>query len=193
MKRLQPFLGTIALTGLLGFLPGCRTAAEPESCEPVPVSNPGVSKAYYQVGDFRLAGQPNEEGLDGFRKEGIETVINLRPESELKGFDEKGAVESRGMDYVSFPVTSQTLSDQTVEEFLETVKSVKKPAVIHCGSANRVSGLWATYLVKEKGVEPEEALRLAEKSGLRDGPVKEFVEKYLREQASEASTDSEEE
>jgi uncharacterized protein (TIGR01244 family) len=168
---------------LLATVAGCREAITPGSFEPRRIDDKGVEANYYAVGEYRLAGQPNEEGLDHFKADGIRTVINLRTPEELPDFDEKLAVESRGMAYVSIPVTSQKTTDATVEKFLKGLAGAEKPVVIHCRTAGRVSGLWAAYLALEKGVPPAEAMALAAKSGLKAGPFKDFIEDYLKRKA----------
>ena len=49
--------------------------------------------------------------------------------------------------------------------------------VLHCGSGDRVAGLWAVWLVEHQKVKPDEALRLAEKAGMNK--ILAIVEKRL--------------
>src|SRR5687768_2511164 len=42
----------------------------------------------HRLADVYLAGQPTAEDLAQAKKDGIKTVINLRPDAELKTFDE---------------------------------------------------------------------------------------------------------
>jgi uncharacterized protein (TIGR01244 family) len=134
--------------------------------------------AYYRSGDHLIAGQPAEEGFQNAKDEGVKTVINLRSPKE-QSFDEKAVVEGLGLSYVNIPVTLEGLSDAKAREFLAAVKAAEKPVLIHCASANRAAAFWAIELGAVQGVPTQEALRLAEKSGLKSEPLKKFVEDYL--------------
>lgn len=147
--------------------------------EPVKIEAPGAGTAYYKVGNFYLAGQPAESGFADAKGRGIRTVINLRPPSEQKGFDEKKVVESLGLSYVSIPVTPQDLDDEKVEQFIAALKAAEKPVLVHCASGGRVSALWAAHLGRSYGVSPEEAVALAARSGLRNEEMKKFVKDHL--------------
>jgi hypothetical protein len=49
--------------------------------------------------------------------------------------------------------------------------------VLHCASGNRVAGLWGAWLAERQGMEPAEALRLAELAGMAS--VRPVVERRL--------------
>jgi uncharacterized protein (TIGR01244 family) len=170
----------------LGVTAGCQEVAERSPVEPVEVKTPGVALGYYKAGDFYLAGQPSEEGFDHIKEQGIKTVVNLREEKELRGFDEKSAVESRGMTYVSIPVNRQSMEDGIVSQFIKTLKEAERPVLIHCGGANRVSGLWAIYMILEKKAPQQEVLTAAQMSGLKQGYMMDFVADYLEKRAGQS-------
>ncbi len=172
------WLGLISLLAST-LAPGC--AAPPEAAEitPVHVDWPGSGPDVYQIVNFYVAGQPSEKGLVEARARGVRTVVNLRAPDEKIDFDEKKAVETLGLAYVSIPVTPQTLSDAQLEEFVTTLKAARKQVLIHCASGNRASALWAAYLGVNYGLEADRAIRLAESSGLKSGDLKAFVKDYL--------------
>ena len=183
-------LGFLAVGVLFGE--GCKESPAPmegDTWAPERVESPNIAKNYFRVGQGRvlLAGQPNEAGLDEWKEDGVKTVVNLRPDEELPDFDEKRLVEERGMEYVHIPVTSQgehRLTDETVDAFVQVLDSSPGPVVIHCGSANRVSALWAVYLARKKGVPPEQALEWARASGMKDGYAQDFAAEYMKRNCS---------
>jgi len=168
------------ILSMVFWIAGCGGQQVSSEIQPMKVENPNVNAGYYRSGDTYIAGQPNPKGLENARNAGVKTVINLRAEGEQNQFDEKKVVESLGMNYVSIPVTSQTLTDDKADKFLETMRAAKGPVMVHCASANRASGFWAIHLNVNKGVPAREAISAAEMSGLKSGPVKDFVENYLQ-------------
>ncbi len=164
----------------------CQAARDPApspparaELTPVKIDSPEVAANYYQVGQCYLAGQPTEKGFAEAKAKGVKTVLNLRLEDEQQAFDEKKLLEAMSLNYVHLPVSPKTPSDETVDRFLDTLKTAPKPILIHCGSAGRVSGLWAIHLVVDEGISPEEALALAGQSGLKSDDFKAFVRGYL--------------
>jgi len=176
--RLYPFIVAPALAAL-----GCRGAPEiaaaPSKHTPARVDSKEVNANYWQVGECYLAGQPTEKGFEEAKAKGMKTVIDLRAAGEARGFDEKKLVESLGLEYVNVPVSPGAINDATVEQFLAALKASQKPLMIHCGSASRVWGLWAIHLALDEGVPIDEALALAEKSGLRSSELKAFAKSYV--------------
>ena len=158
---------------------GCGSAPKKSELSPVKVEAPDAGTVFWQVGNFYIAGQPTAKGFEAMKGRGGRTVVNLRPAEEQKDFDEKKAVEGLGLGYVSIPVTPQILSDAKGDEFIAALKDAKKPVLIHCASANRASALWAVYLGTNYGLPPDEAIGLAETSGLKSGDLKSFVKGYL--------------
>jgi uncharacterized protein (TIGR01244 family) len=128
----------------------------------------GVNNLFHD-GSFFFAGQPDAASLQRLAEEGVRTVINLRRPSELEGlaFDEPAVVEEAGMSYWNIPVTPATLSADHVDQLAEILAQVEGPVMLHCGSSNRVGGLWATYLVRHRGMDVEEAIDIGKAAGLR--------------------------
>jgi uncharacterized protein (TIGR01244 family) len=174
LRLLTPLMAAVMAAGT-----GCGEPQKKSEFEPLKLETPGANVAYYKVGEDYLAGQLPIEGFENAQKQGIKTVVNLRPSDEQTGFDERKIVETLGMSYVNIPVSSKSLAADKADQFLYFMKTAQRPVIVHCGSANRASGFWALYLVKEKSVPPAEAVALAEKTGLRAGPVKTFVESYI--------------
>ncbi len=131
-----------------------------------------------RTGDVYIGGQPSEGALESFAARGVTTVVSTRAEDEIE-WDEQAKVEALGMRFVRIPMPGPVseISDEQVMRLDSVLEQSQQPILLHCGSGNRVSGLWAAWLAAERGVEPAEALRLAEKAGLRS--VKPAVERRL--------------
>jgi uncharacterized protein (TIGR01244 family) len=129
------------------------------------------------VKGITTAGQPSADALAAVAKAGYKTVIDLRPESEDHGFDEKKTVESLGMSYVSLPVAGAagvTYANATTLDKL--LHDSPKPVLLHCSTSNRVGALLALR-AKQGGSDEKAALEVGVASGLAG--LKSTVEQKL--------------
>jgi uncharacterized protein (TIGR01244 family) len=112
------------------------------------------------------AGQPSADALSAIAAQGYKTVIDLRPQSEDHGFDEKKTVETLGMSYVSLPVAGAagvTYANATTLDKL--LRDAPKPVLVHCSTSNRVGALLALR-AKLGGADDKAALDTGVASGL---------------------------
>jgi uncharacterized protein (TIGR01244 family) len=146
--------------------------------DPVPCTVEGL-RSCARSGEVLIGSQPTEEALATLAAEGYTTVVTTRADDEID-WDEQAVVESLGMRFVRIAMPSPVtdITDAQVMRLDSVLGSADGPVVLHCGSGNRVSGLWATWLAAERGFEPDEALRLAELAGM--GSVRPAVERRLR-------------
>jgi uncharacterized protein (TIGR01244 family) len=138
----------------------------------------------FRDGSIYFGGQPDEATLRRLADEtGIKTVINIRESSEMNrlGFDEPVLIGELGMEYLSIPLTPQTFSTGEVDRLAEILAGTAEPVLIHCGSSNRVGGLWAAYLKNHRGYEIEEAIEHGKAAGLRSTSMIDAVKKVTRE------------
>jgi len=129
------------------------------------------------VKGITTAGQPSADALSAAAKAGYKTVIDLRPESEDHGFDEKKTVEGLGMSYVSLPVAGApgvTYANATALD--KILRDAPKPVLLHCSSSNRVGALLALR-AKLGGADDKAALEVGAASGL--AALKPAVEQKL--------------
>jgi uncharacterized protein (TIGR01244 family) len=137
-----------------------------------------------RLADVYLAAQPSPDDLAEAKKLGIKTVINLRPESETKEFKEREAVEAAGLAYVHIPFVADQVTDAVFDQAREQLKSAKRPLLLHCGTANRVGGVWLPYRVLDAGLSWDAALAEAKTIGLRnptlEAKAKEYVERHKK-------------
>lgn len=148
-------------------------------------------KPFYDIKNFlRLndqlctGGQPSTEDLERMKAEGIKAIINLRRPSEYDAASEAGRARELGLRYFNIPVDSNAPKDEQVEEFLKLIKNPEnRPAFIHCATANRVAGFWMIHRVQVDEWKLEDAQKEAEKIGLTNPKLKEFVLDYIARHA----------
>jgi uncharacterized protein (TIGR01244 family) len=153
-----------------------------------------VSAAYAQTPDLAsglmngaeplpgviTAGQPDEASLNALAEAGYVAVIDLRAASEDRGFDEKNAVESLGMNYISIPISgAEGITFENASLLDATLSGIDGPVLLHCASSNRVGAL-LSLREKINGASDEDALRLGEAAGLSS--LRSAVEARLSEQ-----------
>lgn len=135
---------------------------------------------YYQLvrPDVATAGQPSEEALLRLRDLGFTVVIDLR-EPEEGTAAERAVVEKAGLRYVSVPVTPKTFSRADAAKVAAILdEKGRGPVLLHCGTANRVGGLW-TVMEVAKGRPFEDAEKEGVTIGLHSEAMKAAVKRVL--------------
>lgn len=116
--------------------------------------------------DVFSSGQPTAEQLRRAREAGLASVINLCPGGEC-GWDEKAAAEAVGLSYASIPVGAACdVTEQAARALHAALEACPKPALVHCGSGNRVGALFALKAHCVEGCSPEAALDRGRQAGL---------------------------
>lgn len=128
----------------------------------------GLPNARKPDPDLLTGGQPGRACLEAARAAGYRTVVNLRPAGEFKDFDESRVARELGFDYVAIPVAEVMDLDAEAVATLDAVlaDARRRPALIHCGSGNRVGALFAVHACRKRGLGVDEAMALGEKAGL---------------------------
>lgn len=140
-----------------------------------------ISKLTTQ-GGYWFASQPSQQDFALAKDEGFETIVNLRQDSELP-WEERRIVEGLGMNYVHEPISGvRDLTDERLGQLRELLRDVKKPAMIHCASSNRVGAIWYVSRVLDQGVSPDAALAEAKRAGLRSEALIDRVQKYVAQE-----------
>lgn len=152
-----------------------RSGAVPQ---PIVREIEGLANARAVGDDLLFGGQPTPAALAALAAKGYRTVLSTRAEGELP-WDEAALVDSLGMRFVSIPMASpvEAITDRMVDQFDALMREAERPLLLHCGSGNRVAGLWAVWLAEREGVEPTQALGLGEKAGMTR--IRPIVEKRL--------------
>lgn len=126
-------------------------------------------------------GQPSQADLSNYAKLGVKTVINLRTAAEMEkvGFDEAAAAKAAGMNYVNVPFQTIPTDGELAKIYAELDKSGEGKILLHCGSSNRVGGVWAAYRATQKGVAPEEAMNEGKAAGLKNPALEKAIREKL--------------
>lgn len=135
-----------------------------------------------RIGDFHLTGQPTQPDLLIAKEKGVKTIINVRLPRELGGvgFEEERVAERLGLAYVYIPVGPESIDDELAERFLEAMRRVEKPVLLHGSNGNRVWGLWALWVGVEHGIPLDRTAEAAKKCGVRKLVIDDFVRDYLK-------------
>ena len=113
------------------------------------------------------SGQPSAADLAALQRRGFSTVISLRTAGEDPGFDEAAEAEKLGMTYINIPVgVSEGLTIETAVQLRAVLAQSTAPALVHCGSGNRVGALYAIGAYELDGASVEEALEIGRAAGL---------------------------
>ncbi len=144
---------------------------------PAAIGVTGVN-AQDSIDSLLIGGQPTPEMLGSLASDGYEAVLSTRGVDEID-WDEKSLVDSLGMTFMNIPMPHPVteITDEQLEQF-EAFMSTGKRSFIHCGSGNRVAGLWAAWLIGYQDMDPVEAFARAEAQGMRPG-MRDVVEKRV--------------
>ena len=139
----------------------------------------GDTKNVHACGDLFLAGQPMPDDVQLLKTRGVDRVITLRLDNEVD-WDEEKAVTDAGMEFVSVPLRGpETFTDAVFGQIRELLGANEKKTVLHCGSANRVGGVWIAYRVLDQGVDLETAVQEAKQIGLRNPAYEQRAREYV--------------
>jgi uncharacterized protein (TIGR01244 family) len=158
----------------LALLLQAATTQIPEAVDAASIPNYRLVKPA-----LATAGQPTPEALRALKQQGFRTVINLRAATEPGVKEEEAIVKAAGLAYVSVPVTPASFSQQQVDQVAKVLDDPQAgPILLHCGSANRVGGVW-TALQTQRGKSYEEALAEGRAIGLTSPAMVDAVKKLL--------------
>jgi len=128
----------------------------------------GVVNANQALPNVVTAGQPAPEHFRALKAAGIEVVLDLRHPSEPRGFDEPALMRELGFEYVTIPITDQSLTDQTLDDITRTMRAnADRQVLVHCASGNRIGGALVPYLMLDHGFSEDDATMAALRMGLR--------------------------
>lgn len=104
----------------------------------------------------RLCGQLSAADIHALASDGIQTIINNRPDNEMpfqvKSDDLAEAAQSAGLTYFHIPMASG-VSPEMIAASEAAYKEASGPVVAFCKSGMRSAALWCFAHVKEQGVD----------------------------------------
>ncbi|MFT7167668.1 MAG: protein tyrosine phosphatase (PTP) superfamily phosphohydrolase (DUF442 family) [Paracoccaceae bacterium] len=128
----------------------------------------GIPNASVQPNGLLCAGQLSQEQMEGLKGLGFGTFVSLRlPTEKGAGWEEAYAAES-GTDFQRLPTAGAAGVDEAAARGLaDVLAAAERPAVLYCGSSNRVGALLALKAFHVDAVPAEEALALGAASGMK--------------------------
>ena len=177
---MHPLPKTIACLLTAIFLISGRAGAQENETALVEKSSLGKTKNVHKAGDLFFSGQFAPDDVEEMSNSKIARVVTLRTDGEVS-WDEEAKVKSAGLEFVKVPFQSpESLTDDVFGKIRELMKDKSKKTLFHCGSANRVAGVWLPYRVLDEGVELQQALKEAEEIGLRSPAIKAKALDYIK-------------
>jgi uncharacterized protein (TIGR01244 family) len=127
-------------------------------------------------------GATETKALDGLKKDGFKTIINLRqPAEQGANVPENSAYAKEiGLNYINIPFNAQAPDTKAVDQFLgQIANKSNQPVYVHCGSASRVGSMWLVKRVLQDGWTIEKATEEAKLIGLRSPALEQFAVEYI--------------
>ncbi len=159
-------------------------AASPDGvgpAEPGAAETWGAGTQVVPAGRFFISGQPDALALERAKAEGVTVVISLRGESE-SDWDEAGAAASLGLDFYRVPLNGKVpeLAAGPLIQISEIVQANPDARIlVHCSSGTRASAWYAVYLADYLGMGIDEAIAVANETGLKSKSMEDKVRAYL--------------
>ncbi len=127
-----------------------------------------ISEELTHAGRITFSGQPTAEELRAFAAAGGKVVINNRTQREMDRhtFDERELVESLGMVYVHTPSSSATFDGSQAIDLSDTLAKTSGPVLMHCGSGSRSATIYGMHLIKDQGMNKNDAITTAKELGM---------------------------
>lgn len=139
---------------------------------------PGVRNMTQVTPTVACAGATDAAAIPEIAQRGFKTIISLRLASEEGANieDAQAAAAAAGIRYVHIPYNVAQPTDAVVDQFLAAVADdANHPLFIHCGSANRVAGLWMIKRVIVDGWDLAKAESEAREIGLSNPAIRDFA------------------
>ena len=127
-------------------------------------------------------GAVDPAAMAALKQEGYVSVINLRLASEEGANVDAGraAAKTAGLKYIHLPFNAAMPDSKVVDSCLAAVgDKSNQPVFIHCGSANRVGGVWMIKRVLKDGWPIDRARTEAEAIGLNNPQLIAFATEYI--------------
>lgn len=160
--------------------------AAPAATQVTKSEMPGVRNYSRVDATVGCGGAVDPAAMAALKKEGYVSVINLRQASEQGADIDAGraAAQAAGLKYLHMPFNAAAPDTKVVDGFLSAVADkANQPVFIHCGSANRVGGVWMIKRVLQDGWALDRAKTEAEAIGLTSAPLTAFATEYIKAHA----------
>jgi protein tyrosine phosphatase (PTP) superfamily phosphohydrolase (DUF442 family) len=133
-------------------------------------------------GVFVLRGAPDDTTCAAIKKQHITHVIDLRRDGEpsLNCESESVRMQELGVQYLRYAIgkTPPAGDFDFLRAFLRDLPRGSK-VLLHCSNGNRAAAAVCPWLVLDKGMPLEEALRITKAAGLQIPETEEAVRRYI--------------
>lgn len=188
-RSLVPFL-VLALSAC-ATTPVATTAPAAAVAAP---AGPAYLERGLRDGAVVLGGQPAAADFDALRAAGVSRIVNLRAPEEMAtlGYDEAATAAGAGIRYSAIPIAgSAGFTPAVLEAFDREMSTGDGGLLLHCASGARAGNLYAAWLVRYRGMSPQDALRKVAPLGLWPLPMERLLGTPLHvEFADPAAADS---
>jgi uncharacterized protein (TIGR01244 family) len=143
---------------------------------------PGIRNYSRVDATVGCGGAVDATAMSALKKEGYVSVINLRLANEPGADVDAGraAAKAAGLKYIHLPFNAAQPDPAVVDQFLGAVADKSnQPVFVHCGSANRVGGVWMIKRVLQDGWAIDRAKTEAEAIGLSSAQLVTFATDYI--------------
>ncbi|MGB2201239.1 MAG: TIGR01244 family sulfur transferase [Pseudooceanicola atlanticus] len=117
---------------------------------------------------YSVTPQIAPEDVGAIKAAGFTKVICNRPDAEnppeLQAAAMEQAVKAEGLDFVSIPLTHQTMTPDNIALQEEAVASAEGPVLAYCASGTRCTVIWSLARAAE-GMSADEILKTAADAG----------------------------
>lgn len=194
MRRFPTLVLALGATTLSACVSDGATRADaaapaPQAAAPATPAPPPFDTRVVRDGSVLIAPQPLAADLEALGAKGVRRVINLRTPEEMAtlGFDEAAVAQSKGMGYTLLPIAGNGgYTPAVLDAFSAAMANGEGDVLLHCASGTRAAHLYAAWLVREKGMSPEDAMRRVGPLGLWPLPMERLLDKPLRLEFSDS-------
>ena len=144
---------------------------------------PGIRNYSRVDATVGCGGAVDPAAMASLKKEGFVSVVNLRLANEEGANIDAGraAAQAAGLKYIHLPFNVAEPDSRVVDSFLAAVADrSNQPVFIHCGSANRVGGMWMIKRVLQDKWAMDRALTEAQAIGLNNPALTAFATEYIK-------------
>ncbi len=174
--RAPTTFGNMRLPLLFIVLLGCgatdeSTARESETTSGAEATSDtyGIANAARPFAGIVTAGQPSLDELARARNDGVRTVISLRSEAEDGQDGEQSTAAELGLRFERITMEgADGLTEENARRLAAILDEVSSEGttLVHCGSSNRVGGLFALKAFYVDGTPLEDAVEIGRRAGL---------------------------
>ena len=144
---------------------------------------PGIRNYSRVDATVGCGGAVDPAAMGSLKQEGFVSVVNLRLANEEGANVDAGraAAQAAGLKYIHLPFNVAAPDPKVVDSFLAAVAEPgNQPVFIHCGSANRVGGMWMIKRVLQDRWAMDRALTEAQAIGLNNPALTAFATDYIK-------------